>query len=64
MRHIRIAVALFCLLGATGCATLDGVSFGLSLANADTTVSFRHGDGKTVLAAEQDGKTIRAHFKR
>jgi hypothetical protein len=64
MRHIRIVVALFCLIGATGCATFDGVSFGLSLANADTTVSFRHGDGKTVLAAEQDGKTVRAHFRR
>ena len=61
MRQLFLA---FALLALTGCATFDGVSFGLSLANADTTVSFRHGDGKTVLAAEQDGKTIRAHFKR
>jgi hypothetical protein len=43
---------------------MDGVSFGLDLANAETTVRFRHGDGKTVLAAEQDGKTVRAHFRR
>ena len=61
MRQLLLALALLCL---TGCATLDGVSFGIDLANAETTVSFRHGDGKTVLAAEQDGKTIRAHFRR
>jgi hypothetical protein len=61
IRAIALALALLCL---TGCATLDGISFGLNLANAETTVSFRHGDGKTVLAAEQDGKTIKAHFRR
>ena len=61
MRRLLLA---FALLALTGCATLDGVSFGLDLANAETTVSFRHGDGKTVLAAEQDGKTIKAHFRR
>jgi hypothetical protein len=54
----------FAALALTGCATLDGISFGLDLAAAETTVSFRHGDGKTVLAAEQDGKTVRAHFRR
>ncbi len=61
IRVVALALALLCL---TGCATLDGISFGLDLANAETTVSFRHGDGKTVLAAEQDGKTIKAHFRR
>jgi hypothetical protein len=59
--RLLLALALLCL---TGCATLDGISFGLDLANAETTVSFRHGDGKTVLAAEQDGKTLKAHFRR
>lgn len=61
MRQILLA---FALLALTGCATLDGISFGLSLANAETTISVSHGDGKTVLAAEQDGKTVRAHFRR
>jgi hypothetical protein len=61
MRAILLA---FAALALTGCATLDGISFGIDLANAETTVSFRHGDGKTVLAAEQDGKTIKAHFRR
>ena len=61
MRQLLLA---FALLALTGCATLDGISFGLDLAAAETTVSFRHGDGKTVLAAEQDGKTIKAHFRR
>jgi predicted Kef-type K+ transport protein len=61
---IRAIALAFALLALTGCATMDGISFGLNLANAETTVSFRHGDGKTVLAAEQDGKTIKAHFRR
>ena len=61
---IRAIALAFAALALTGCATLDGISFGLSLANAETTVSFRHGDGKTALAAEQDGKTIKAHFRR
>jgi hypothetical protein len=61
---VRAIALAFALLALTGCATLDGVSFGIDLANAETTVSFRHGDGKTVLAAEQDGKTIRAHYRR
>jgi hypothetical protein len=54
VRRLLLAFAALCL---TGCATLDGISFGIDLANAETTVRFRHGDGKTVLAAEQDGKT-------
>jgi hypothetical protein len=61
VRQLVLALVAFVL---TGCATFEGVSFGLSLANADTTISVRHGDGKTVLAAEQDGKTIKAHFRR
>ena len=61
MRQLLLALVAFAL---TGCATMDGISFGIDLANAETTVSFRHGDGKTVLAAEQDGKTIKAHFRR
>jgi hypothetical protein len=61
IRAIALAFAALCL---TGCATFDGISFGLDLAAAETTVRFRHGDGKTVLAAEQDGKTVRAHFRR
>jgi hypothetical protein len=61
---VRQLLLAFAALALTGCATFDGISFGLDLANAETTVSFRHGDGKTVLAAEQDGKTIKAHFRR
>jgi len=61
---MRAALLAFALLALTGCTTLDGVSFGLDLADAETSVSFRHGDGKTVLAAARDGKTVRAHFKR
>ena len=61
---MRALLLAFALLALTGCATFDGISFGIDLANAETTVSFRHGDGKTVLAAEQDGKTIKAHFRR
>lgn len=61
---MRALLLAFALLALTGCATMDGISFGLDLANAETTVSFRHGDGKTIVAAESDGKTIKAHFRR
>jgi uncharacterized lipoprotein YmbA len=57
----------YCLIAAlalTGCAGWDAVNFGLSVANADTTISIRQSDGKTVLAAEQDGQRISGHFKR
>jgi hypothetical protein len=40
------------------------VNFGLSVANADTTISIGQRDGKTVLSAEQDGQKISGHFKR
>jgi len=61
MRAIALALALLAL---TGCASFEGVSFGLDLANADTTVSLRQGDGKTVLAAEQDGQRVSGFFSR
>jgi hypothetical protein len=43
---------------AAGCATLDGLAFGLDVANADTTLSVSYGDGKGVIAAEQSGNRI------
>jgi uncharacterized lipoprotein YmbA len=57
----------YCLIAAlalTGCAGWDAVNFGLSVANADTTISIGQRDGKTVLSAEQDGQKISGHFKR
>jgi hypothetical protein len=60
MRHLAIVLALLC----GGCATWEGVNFGLSVANADTTLTISQGDGKTVLSAEQDGQKISGHFRR
>jgi hypothetical protein len=60
MRHLAIVLALLC----GGCATWEGVNFGLSVANADTTLTITQGDGKTVLSAEQDGQKISGHFRR
>jgi len=60
MRHIAILLALLC----GGCATWDSVNFGLSVANADTTLTISQGDGKTVLAAEQGGQRVSGHFRR
>jgi hypothetical protein len=51
-------------LALTGCETFEKVSFGLDLANAETTVSVNYGDGKTVLAAEQDGQRVSGYFRR
>ena len=59
--RVLLAAAVVAL---TGCETFDKVSFGLDLANAETTVSLRHGDGKTVLAAEQDGQRVSGYFRR
>jgi len=61
MRAIALA---FALLALTGCATWEGVNFGLSVANADTTLTISQGDGKTVLAAEQDGQRVSGFFSR
>jgi hypothetical protein len=60
MRHITILLALLC----GGCATWDGINFGLSVANADTEITISQRDGKTVLSAEQDGQRISGHFRR
>lgn len=58
------ALCIAAMVMLSGCAVLDGISFGLDVANSETTISLRHGDGKTILAAEQDGKTIRAHLRQ
>jgi phosphosulfolactate phosphohydrolase-like enzyme len=60
MRHIAILLALLC----GGCATWDGINFGLSVANAETEITISQRDGKTVLAAEQGGQRISGHFRR
>ena len=59
-----LAAALLCLLGLTGCATLDGLAFGLDVANAETTMSVSYGDGKGVIAAEQGGNRIGFNVRR
>jgi hypothetical protein len=58
-----VALAAYAPLGA-GCAVMDGVGFGLDVANADTTLSFRHNDGKSVVAAEQNGNRINFNLRR
>ena len=49
---------------AGGCATLDGLAFGLDVANAETTMSVSYGDGKGVIAAERDGNRIGFNVRR
>jgi hypothetical protein len=58
-----ILLAGFALLSA-GCATLDGLAFGLDVANAETTMSVSYGDGKGVIAAEQGGNRIGFNVRR
>jgi hypothetical protein len=59
---LRAVPVLFVLL-LSGCATWEGINFGLSVMQADTEMSISYGDGKAVIAAEQanQGK-VRAHF--
>lgn len=61
---MRAVITALCALALTGCATWEGVNFGLSVANSDTTLTISQGDGKTVLSAEQDGQKISGHFRR
>jgi hypothetical protein len=58
-----VVLGAYALLGA-GCAVMDGVNFGLDVANADTTLSFRHNDGKSVVAAEQGANRIGFNLRR
>ena len=63
------AVAVAILAGswaalAAGCATLDGLAFGLDVANAETTMSVSYGDGKGVIAAERGGNRIGFNVRR
>ena len=58
---------LACIIMASllcGCATWDGINFGLSVANAETEITISQRDGKTVLAAEQDGQRVSGFFRR
>jgi phosphosulfolactate phosphohydrolase-like enzyme len=61
---MRAVITVVCALAVTGCAAWEGVNFGLSVANADTTLTISQGDGKTVLSAEQGGQKISGHFRR
>jgi hypothetical protein len=60
MRLACIIAALLC----GGCATWDGINFGLSVANAETEITISQRGGKTVIAAEQDGQRVSGFFRR
>ena len=62
-----IAAGIICaayLLFGAGCAALDGLAFGLDVANAETTMRVSYGDGKGVIAAEQGGNRIGFNVRR
>jgi predicted small secreted protein len=63
-KHIAAAILLAGFGLLAGCATFDGIGFGLDVANADTTISLRHADGKSVVAAEQGGNRIGFNLRR
>lgn len=60
----KLAAAALIGLAVLLLAGCETVRFGLDLANAETTVSFRHGDGKTVIEAEQDGSKVGINYRR
>jgi hypothetical protein len=60
VRLLAIVAVLLC----GGCATWDGLNFGLSVANAETEITISQRDGKTVIAAEQDGQRVSGFFRR
>jgi hypothetical protein len=52
------------LLITPGCESIKSIGFALDVANADTIISLRHADGKSVVAAEQDGNRINFNLRR
>jgi hypothetical protein len=65
IKHLAaFGVAIALILLSAGCAVMDGIGLSLDVANADTTISFRHADGKSVVAAEQDGRRINLNLRR
>ena len=63
-RCLQVSALCVVALSMTGCATLDGLAFGLDVANAETTMSVSYGDGKGVIAAEQGGNRIGFNVRR
>jgi hypothetical protein len=57
-------LAIVAALALCGCATWDSLNFGLDVAQGDMTVSIGQRDGKTVIAAEQDGQRVSGFFRR
>jgi hypothetical protein len=57
-------LAIVAALALCGCATWDGINFGLSVANAETEITISQRGGKTVIAAEQDGQRVSGFFRR
>jgi len=49
-------------LGLPSCAVFERISFGLDVANAESSVSISVGSGKSVLQAERGAERLRTRF--
>ena len=56
--------AILVLLSALVLCGCEGVRFGLAVAQADTEISISHGDGKTVLGAQQGENRVSGFLRR
>lgn len=61
---MKTIALLFVGLALTGCETLEGIRFGVSVAQADTEISLSHGDGKTILGAQQGENKVSGFLRR
>jgi hypothetical protein len=58
---MKTLLALLAALALTGC---ESVRFGVAVMQADTEISLSHGDGKTVLGAQQGENKISGFLRR
>jgi hypothetical protein len=58
---MKILLAILAALALTGC---ESVRFGVSVMQADTEISLSHGDGKTVVGAQQGENKISGFLRR
>jgi hypothetical protein len=61
LRHFTLVVVALCV---SGCATLDGIKFGLSVVSAETEMNVNYGGGKAVVEVAKEGGRLSTMFQR
>jgi len=60
----RLFILTVSVLLTTGCASLDGIRFGLSVASAEAEMNVNYGGGKAVVEVAKEGGRLSTVFQR